>query len=181
MTGWLYLIKNRDLYKIGITKNLKNRMRQLKPDCVVAKLHTNDFIKLERELHNRYKKYRIPQTEYFRLENSHLREIKQRISYLEYSISNTFWIFAKSFLLLLIVFSLIYILLYLNINDLNIVLSESILLTERIAFCFSFLSLFLHSDKHFSFLNDLKYRSTRFFFFIMYSCLFRIFYAYYIR
>ena len=28
MSGWLYLIKNKDLYKIGITKNLENRMRE---------------------------------------------------------------------------------------------------------------------------------------------------------
>ena len=68
MSGWLYLIRNRDLYKIGITKNFENRMRQLKPDNVVAKYYTADFVKLERELHNRYKKFRIPQTEYFRLE-----------------------------------------------------------------------------------------------------------------
>ena len=77
MKGWLYLIRNRDLYKIGITKNFENRMRQLKPDNVVAKFYTADFVKLERELHNRYKKFRIPQTEYFRLENSHVKEIKQ--------------------------------------------------------------------------------------------------------
>ena len=50
MSGWLYLIKNRDLYKIGVTKNLENRMRQLKPDRVIAKLYTNDYEKLEREL-----------------------------------------------------------------------------------------------------------------------------------
>ena len=55
MSGWLYLIRNRDLYKIGITKNFENRMRQLKPDNVVAKFYTADFVKLERELHNRYK------------------------------------------------------------------------------------------------------------------------------
>ena len=43
MSGWLYLIRNRDLYKIGITKNFKNRMRQLKPDKVVAKFYATDF------------------------------------------------------------------------------------------------------------------------------------------
>ena len=84
MSGWLYLIRNRDLYKIGITKNFENRMRQLKPDNVIAILYSNDFIKLERELHKRYKKFRIPQTEYFRLDDYHLKEIKQRISKLDY-------------------------------------------------------------------------------------------------
>ena len=51
MSGWLYLIRNRDLYKIGITKNFDNRMRQLKPDNVVAKLYSSDFAKLEKKLH----------------------------------------------------------------------------------------------------------------------------------
>ena len=59
MSGWLYLIRNRDLYKIGITRNFESRMRQLKPDNVVAKLYTSEFMKIERELHKRYKKYRI--------------------------------------------------------------------------------------------------------------------------
>ena len=35
MSGWLYLIRNRDLYKIGITKNFDSRMRQLNPDNIV--------------------------------------------------------------------------------------------------------------------------------------------------
>ena len=106
MSGWLYLIRNRDLYKIGITKNFENRMRQLKPDNVVAKFYTADFVKLERELHNRYKKFRIPQTEYFRLENSHVKEIKQRIYILNYPLSLTFGICIKSILLLLVIFFL---------------------------------------------------------------------------
>ena len=100
MSGWLYLIRNRDLYKIGITKNFDIRMRQLKPDNVVAKLYSNDFVKLERELHHRYKKFRIPQTEYFRLEDNHLEEIKQRISKLEFPISIILWIIIKSFLII---------------------------------------------------------------------------------
>ena len=35
-------------------------MRQLKQDNVVAKLYTADFVKLEKELHNRYKKIDNP-------------------------------------------------------------------------------------------------------------------------
>ena len=96
MSGWLYLIRNRDLYKIGITNNFSKRMCQLKPDNVVAKLYTSDFVKLEKELHNRYKKYRIPQTEYFRLENYHIKEIKQRISKLDYPMIINFRIFITS-------------------------------------------------------------------------------------
>ena len=174
MSGWLYLIRNRDLYKIGITKNFENRMRQLKPDCVIAKLYSNDFVKLERELHNRYKKYRIPQTEYFRLEKTHLKEIKERISKLEYPMSLILGIFIKSLLLLLLLFFLITILISLQINDINIVIVNSILWIERISFGLSFISIFFHSGKYFSFWNELKYRTSRVIVFILFSFLFRI-------
>ena len=132
MNGWLYLIRNRDLYKIGITKNFENRMRQLKPDDVVAKLYTKDFLKLERELHNRYRKFRIPQTEYFRLKDYHLNEIKQRISKIDYPMSIILSIFIKSLLFIILIFFLILILLALNINNINIIIQKSLLWMEKV-------------------------------------------------
>jgi len=175
MSGWLYLIRNRDLYKIGITKNLENRMRQLKPDNIVAKLYTGDYVKLERELHNRYKKYRIPQTEYFRLENSHLKEIKQRISILDYPISINLEIFIKSILLLLFIFSLILVFFFFNIIDLNMAIFKSLLWIERISFGLAFISLFIRSGKYLGFFNELKYRSSRLIIYIFISFLLRFF------
>ena len=174
MSGWLYIIRNRDLYKIGITKNFKNRMRQLKPDNVVAKFYTADFVKLERELHNRYKKYRIPQTEYFRLENYHVKEIKQRISILNYPLSLTFGIIIKSILLLLLFFFLTVVVISLYINDLNIAISNSLFWIERISFGLAFISLFVYSGKYLSFWNELKYRSSRLIIFLFFSFLFRL-------
>ena len=172
MRGWLYLIRNRDLYKIGITKNFENRMRQLKPDNVVAKFYTADFIKLERELHNRYKKLRIPQTEYFRLENSHVKEIKQRIYILNYPLSLTFGISIKSIILLLFFFTVVIISLY--VNDLSIATYKSLFWIERISFGLAFISLFVYSGKYLSFWNELKYRSTRLIIFLFFSFLFRL-------
>jgi len=174
MSGWLYLIRNGELYKIGITKNFKNRMRQLKPDNVVAKFYTDDFVKLERELHNRYKKWRIPQTEYFRLKNSHIKEIKKRISILNYPLSLTFGICIKSILLLLFIFFLTLLVVSLYINDLNIVISKSLFWIERISFGFAFIFLFVNSGKYLSFWNELKYRSTGLIIFILFSLLFRL-------
>ena len=174
MSGWLYLIRNRDLYKIGITKNFENRMRQLKPDNVVAKFYTADFVKLERELHNRYKKFRIPQTEYFRLENSHIKEIKQRISILNYPLSLTFGICIKSILLLLLFFFLTLVVISLYINDLNIAISKSLFWIERVSLGLAFISLFVCSGKYLSFWNELKYRTTRLIIFILFSFLFRL-------
>ena len=174
MSGWLYLIRNRDLYKIGITKNFENRMRQLKPDNVVAKFYTSDFVKLERELHHRYKKFRIPQTEYFRLKNSHIKEIKQRISILNYPLSLTLEICIKSILLLLFIFFLILVVISLYINDLNMAISKSLFWIERISFGLAFISLFANSGKYLSFWNELKYRSTRLIIFLFFSFLFRL-------
>ncbi len=76
-SGFVYLIRNKDLYKIGITVNLEQRMKQLKPDEIVATLKTEDFESLEKELHKRYKGVRIPQSEYFRLTSDHLIECKK--------------------------------------------------------------------------------------------------------
>ena len=174
MSGWLYLIRNRDLYKIGITKNFENRMRQLKPDKVVAKFYTTDFVKLERELHHRYKKFRIPQTEYFRLENSHVKEIKQRIYILNYPLSLTFGIIIKSILLLLLFFFLTVVVISLYINDLNIAITNSLFWIERISFGLAFISLFVYSGKYLSFWNELKYRSSRLIIFLFFSFLFRL-------
>ena len=174
MSGWLYLIRNRDLYKIGITKNFENRMRQLKPDIVVARFYTADFVKLERELHNRYKKFRIPQTEYFRLENSHIKEIKQRISILNYPLTLTFGICLKSILLLFLIFFLSLVVISLYINDLNIAISKSLFWMERISFGLAFISLFVYSGKYLSFWNEFKYRSTKLIIFILFSFLFRL-------
>ena len=174
MRGWLYLIRNRDLYKIGITKNFENRMRQLKPDKVVAKFYTTDFVKLERELHHRYKKFRIPQTEYFRLENSHVKEIKQRIYILNYPLSLTFGICIKSILLLFLIFFLTLVVISLYINDLNIAISKSLFWIERVSLGLAFISLFVYSGKYLSFWNELKYRTTRLIIFILLSFLFRL-------
>ena len=174
MSGWLYLIRNRDLYKIGITKNFENRMRQLKPDNVVAKFYTPDFLKLERELHYRYKKFRIPQTEYFRLENTHIKEIKKRISILNYPLTLTFGICLKSILLLFLIFFLSLVVISLYINDLNIAISKSLFWSERISFGLAFISLFVYSGKYLSFWNEFKYRSTKLIIFILFSFLFRL-------
>ncbi len=179
MRGWLYLIRNRDIYKIGITKNFNNRMRQLKPDNVVVKLYTSNYKKLERELHHRYKDYRIPQTEYFRLDNSHLKEIKHIISKLDYSMAVTLMIIIKSFLILSLIFLLLFFILSLNINDPKIVVLKSFLWIEQISISFSFLSLFVPSGKNFMLLNEIKYRTVRLFVYFIFTLFFRISYQYF--
>ena len=79
MAGFVYLIRNKDLYKIGITENLEQRMKQLKPDEIVATLETEDYEKLEKELHKKFKSKRIPQTEYFRLSKTQLDDCTRQL------------------------------------------------------------------------------------------------------
>ena len=70
MRGWHYIIINKDIYKIGITRKFETWLKKLKPDCIVFKFYTSDYIRLEKFLHNRYKKFRIPQTEYFSIKKN---------------------------------------------------------------------------------------------------------------
>ena len=174
MSGWLYIIKNGDLYKIGITRYFEKRMSQLKPDYVVIKLYSRDFKQLEREFHKRYKNVRIPQTEYFRLDNIQIKEIKQRISSFYYPRSITFIIFIKLISLLLAIFIFLLLFFSLTINDLNEVLFRSLLLIERISYGMALLSLFIRSKKYFCLLNESKFRLSKFFILSLFGFVFRI-------
>ena len=178
MSGWIYLIRNRDIFKIGITKNFENRMRQLKPDSIVAKLYCSDFLLLEKEFHKRYKNFRIPQTEYFRLEKCHVNEIKQRLSMLEYPLRIYLLMFVKSLFTLLLIFLIILLLNSLFINDVVIVLQKSMLWIERITIAYAYLSLLLHSGKYLNSFSELKYRLFRFICFFLLSYCFRMIYVF---
>ena len=173
MSGWLYLIKNGNLYKIGITKNIDKRMRQLRPDAIISKLYSSHFREIEREFHKRYKNVRIPQTEYFRLDQKQIKDIKRRISKLSYNKSISFSVFINVTSVIIILFVLLSIFISLTINDIKNILINSLLWMEKITFFFSFLSLFLKSSKYFSLLNEIKFRSTRFFLLVLYAFFFR--------
>ena len=73
--GFVYLITNDDIYKIGITDNLLRRFNQLKPDEVLNVVRCSNFESLEKELHKKFKEFRIPQTEYFRLSKTQIEQV----------------------------------------------------------------------------------------------------------
>jgi len=73
--GYVYLIRNGDLFKIGRTDNLQRRLKQLQPCTVIQTLETDRSRDLEYELHQQYKSKRIPQTEYFRLTESQVEDV----------------------------------------------------------------------------------------------------------
>ena len=78
--GFVYLIRNGDLCKIGITENLLRRMDQLKPDEVLNVVRCKNFRELEKDLHSLFKEVRIPQTEYFRLSNEQISKVHKLMS-----------------------------------------------------------------------------------------------------
>ena len=80
MSGFVYLIRNGGLHKIGHTKNINQRMKQLKPHKIIAVLKTNHYRTIEKELHKAYRSVRLPQSEYFRLKPSEVKEIKRVLS-----------------------------------------------------------------------------------------------------
>jgi len=77
--GFVYLIRNQDIYKIGITENLLNRMSQLEPDEIIDTIKCSNFREVEKELHREYKDCRIPQTEYFRLDERQVLEVSRKL------------------------------------------------------------------------------------------------------
>lgn len=81
MPAFVYLVRNKDLHKIGRTENLERRMKQLQPDEIVEVLETDRSRDLEYELHQLFKAKRLPQTEYFRLTEDEVNLARMRLGW----------------------------------------------------------------------------------------------------
>ena len=79
MSGFVYLMKNGDLYKIGSTSNLKSEANKMRPGKIISFFKTNDPRSFEVRLLRFYKKKRIPDTNYFRLSESEVNNCKQHL------------------------------------------------------------------------------------------------------
>ena len=161
MSGWTYLIKNGDLYKIGITKNINNRMRQLKPDEVLAKSYRSNYRELEKHLHFRYKKVRIPQTEYFRLNIIEIRDCRRIILFNRFFDYFLFRIFLRLLFYILGIFTSFILLNYLIHYNMRTVISTSLDWTEKVSFLLTFISLINKSGKRLDFQNEFRFRIKR--------------------
>ena len=161
MRGWIYLIKNGDLHKIGITRNINNRMRQLKPDKIVAKSNVYNYRELERHLHSRYKKVRIPQTEYFRLNISDIKECKKII--ILNSFFNYFFlrIFIRLFFYIFIILTSFILFNCLIYYDWRIVITNALACTEKVSFLLIFISFFNKSGGGLELQNEFRFRMNR--------------------
>jgi len=73
--GFVYFVRNGDIYKIGITENLMRRFTEIKPDEVLDVIRCANYKDLEKRLHSEFKDDRIPQTEYFRLNSAKVSSV----------------------------------------------------------------------------------------------------------
>ena len=78
-SGFVYFIRNADIYKIGITDNLMRRMKELEADEIINTIKCTNYDSLEKDLHKEFKEYRIPQTEYFRLTPELVEKVNQKM------------------------------------------------------------------------------------------------------
>ncbi len=79
MSGFVYLIKNGELYKLGCTTNLKSESYKMKPGELISFCKTNDPKSFEVRLLRLYKRKRIPDTNYFRLSESEVNSCKRHL------------------------------------------------------------------------------------------------------
>ena len=79
MSGFVYLMKNGDLYKLGCTTNLKSEASKMKPGKIISSFKTKEPKSFEVRLLRLYKKKRIPDTNYFRLSESEVNNCKKHL------------------------------------------------------------------------------------------------------
>ena len=80
--GTLYVLKDKQLggYKIGISRVIKDRLKALKVGekaTVIGLWESPNYCDLERMLHERYRKTRIPQSEWFALSKDELYDVAE--------------------------------------------------------------------------------------------------------
>ena len=78
MSGYVYLIRVGDLYRIGKTDNLDKKIRKLKPDELLTSIMTKEPETLEARLLRKYKSQRIPETGYLKLNKKQIKECKKQ-------------------------------------------------------------------------------------------------------
>ena len=76
MASYVYLIRNGDLFNIGITNNLERTRIDLRPGELIAFLITENPEPLIKNLRKTYVESRLPGSDYYRLANSQVKECR---------------------------------------------------------------------------------------------------------
>ncbi len=80
MARVVYLLRNGDLYKIGHAADMQKVIKKLRPDEILETVQTDDPFGIEARLLGKYKAFRIPETEYFRLDKDQVQECIQQMN-----------------------------------------------------------------------------------------------------
>ena len=80
MSGYVYLIRVGDLYRIGKTDNLEKKIMKLKPDELLTSIMTKEPETLEARLLRKYKSQRIPETGYLSFLKDRLENVKSNLN-----------------------------------------------------------------------------------------------------
>lgn len=75
--GFVYFIRNKDIYKIGITVDLLRRMAELSPDEILNVVRCTNYFDVESAIHKKFSEARLPQSEYFRLNSEQIEKVHQ--------------------------------------------------------------------------------------------------------
>ncbi len=77
MVVYTYLIRNNDLYNIGFTDNLNNKLKKLRPTEVLAVLETENSNDVFKRLTRRYLDKQLPESQYYRLSKVEAEDCKR--------------------------------------------------------------------------------------------------------
>ena len=75
MLGFVYFIRQGEVYEIGQTTNLLVRIRELKPDEILNVIRCSNYLKLELELYASFEDCRIPKTNRFRFNAEQIESV----------------------------------------------------------------------------------------------------------
>ena len=76
MSGYVYLIRIGDLYRIDVADNLEKKIKKLKPDELLSSILTKEPETLKARLLRKFRYQRIPETGYLKLNKKQLTECK---------------------------------------------------------------------------------------------------------
>ena len=78
MSGYVYLIRVGDLYRIDKTDNLQRKIKKLNPDELLFSILTKEPETLKARLLRKYRYQRIPETGYLRLSKRQLSDCQKQ-------------------------------------------------------------------------------------------------------
>tara|TARA_B100000073_G_C23651635_1_gene540832 strand:- start:139 stop:681 length:543 start_codon:yes stop_codon:yes gene_type:complete len=81
MSGYVYLIRVGDLYRIGKTDNLDKKLKKLNPDELLSSILLKEPESLEARLLRKYKSQRIPETGYLKLTKRQVSDCKSQFEF----------------------------------------------------------------------------------------------------